>query len=165
MTATGAGLVLAWALLILLAFAVAGLLRMVRELQATVAGLGASTATPLTGRRIDALAGEPTASLVVDPACTLCRPQLEVFDTLPASYPRLRLQVVSYRRAEDWPEFTGPGVLIDEDLFGELDLPWVPALVVTDSDGVIVHARPVLDPSDLAGQLSSLPAVPTPARS
>lgn len=167
MTVTAAGLVLAWVVLILLAFAVAGLLRMVRDLQEAVASGRAMPAASLVGRAVVGLAGEATATLVIDPGCMLCGPMLEAFDKAAADSPQRQMRVVTHQVSPDWPEVTHVAVTADEALYRDLDVPWTPALLVTDAEGVITQAVPLDDPFELAQRLpaSAQMTIPDTGRS
>jgi hypothetical protein len=154
MSATAAALVLTWLCLILLAFAMAGLLRQVRDLQSDLAELGAQGARPLRGRRVAELAGAPGAILVVDPGCGVCVPVLRAFAGMAASVPDRRFEVLCYRASPDWPDLAGVNVRVDERLYRQLDVPWAPALLTTDADGVVTSARPIDEPDDLRRHLS-----------
>jgi hypothetical protein len=65
-----AAVVLGWGGLAVLALAMAGILRQLRELQAEVAQLGAPSWHGPTGRRVPELAGDrPMILLLLDPGC------------------------------------------------------------------------------------------------
>ncbi|MQA26895.1 MAG: hypothetical protein GEU94_15865 [Micromonosporaceae bacterium] len=156
MSVMTAAVVLAWICLILLAFGLAGLLRQVRDLHQDLAELGAQGARPLRGRQVAEFAGAPTAVLVVDPGCSMCTPVVEVFTEVAAAAREARFEVLSYRVSADWPANPQVRQRIDERLYQRLDVPWAPALLVTDDDGVITSATPVESPADLRHQLSAV---------
>lgn len=156
MSVTAAALVLTWLCLIMLAFAMAGLLRQVRNLQADLAELGAQGARPLRGRRVDELAGAPAAILVVDPGCRSCGPVLSAFAEIGATTPGRRFEVLCHRASTDWPDLPAVNVRVDERLYRQLDVPWAPALLATDADGVVTSARPIDQPDDLRRHLAEL---------
>jgi hypothetical protein len=159
-----AALVLAWVCLILLAFALAGLLRQVRDLQADLMNVGAQGPRPLLGRRISEFSGAETAALVIDPGCSRCAPVVAAFAELAPTLPGLRFRVLSHREPPDWPSTAGVRLHVDPDLYQQLDVPWSPTLLVTDHRGVVTSARPIESPAELRGQLSAMqPAQPTPA--
>ncbi|MPZ66541.1 MAG: hypothetical protein GEU83_13865 [Pseudonocardiaceae bacterium] len=151
-----AALVLAWVCLILLVLAMAGMLRQIRELQADVAQLTPRGRRPLVGRQLDALAGDTsTVLLVLSPGCGFCEVAHRMVAEFAAAHPQIRFEALSFRAA-DWPADPSLPVRVDERLFAELDVPWVPALLVVDGSGTAASARPIGSEEALREQLSEL---------
>ncbi|MGH3978698.1 MAG: hypothetical protein ACRDRZ_06820 [Pseudonocardiaceae bacterium] len=162
MSLMAAALVLAWICLVLLALAMAGLLRQVRELQADVAELSTQGSRPLVGRRVDALAtGSRTVLLVLAPGCGFCEPAYRTAVALAGDHPDTRFEALSFR-AVDWPTSPAVAVRVDERLFAELDVPWAPALLIADTQGTVVAARPIQSTGELRSHLADLLAHPQP---
>lgn len=155
MSVLTAAVVLAWACLILLTLAMAGMLRQLRELQADVTQLSAPGWRGTTGRRVSELAGElPLMLLVLDPGCSFCDAVHEPFTRLAAEHPGTRFEVLSPQA-----RWTGPPQVrsrVDQRLVTELDLPWAPALVLAEAGGTVLAARPVQSPERLGEQVSGL---------
>jgi hypothetical protein len=157
MSVQTAALVLAWACLILLAFAMAGLLQQLRDIQARVIELGAQGPQPLTGQRFEALAGGgPGVVLLASPSCALCGPVLEAFVRISERRRDLVFTGVSYGTSPDWPDTTGITMIIDHDLYRDLDVPWSPALLLVDAQGTVMAAHPIDSPSDLDPRIAEL---------
>ncbi|MGH3795310.1 MAG: hypothetical protein ACRDSP_10505 [Pseudonocardiaceae bacterium] len=163
MSVLTAAVVLAWACLIVLTLAMAGMLRQLRELQADVAQLSAPGWRGSTGRRVPELAGQtPVMLLVLDPGCSFCDQVHGPFTRLAAEHPGTRFEVLSPHA-----RWAGPPQLrsrVDQRLVAELDLPWAPALVLTDSGGTVLAAQPVQSAQRLSEQVAGLldaePAIP-----
>lgn len=156
MSVLGAALVLAWVCLILLVLAMAGMLRQIRELQADVAQLTPRGRRPVVGRQLDALAGNTsTVLLVLSPGCGFCEVAQRMVAEVAAAHPATRFEALSFRAA-DWTANPSLPVRVDERLFAELDVPWVPALLVADASGTVVSARPIGSEEALQEQLSEL---------
>lgn len=164
MSITAAALVLAWLCLILLAFALAGVLRQVRGVQAELASLGASSLGGpgrgvLVGRTVPALStGTVSAVLVIDPGCSRCGPIFEEFGSVAATRGSLHCCALSFRRAEHWPGSDAVPLWIDGELYADLDVPWSPALLVIAPDGTILRAAPLRSPEDLRVQIQQIDA-------
>ena len=158
MSVLTAAVVLAWGCLVILTLAMAGMLRQLRELQTEVAQLG--TPQPAqwrgsTGRQVTELAGEGALMLLVlDPGCSFCDAVHGPFTRLAGEHPGTRFEVLSPR--DRWPGPPGVRSRVDQGLVAELDLPWAPALVLADSGGTVLAARPVQSPDRLGEQVASL---------
>lgn len=161
MSGMAAAMVLAWICLVLLAFGLAGVLRQVRDLQVELAQIGGHEQRSLRGRQIAEVAGATTAVLVIDPACSLCTTVADTFAELATSTPGLRFETLSYRTSDDWPDSEHVRRRVDERLYQRLDVPWTPALLVTDLEGVITSAGPIDSPADLRDQVAALAAEAT----
>ncbi|MGH3937174.1 MAG: hypothetical protein ACRDTG_00845 [Pseudonocardiaceae bacterium] len=155
MSVLAAAVVLAWGCLIVLTLAMAGMLRQLRELQTEVSQLAAPGWRGSTNRRMVKLAGEGTLMLLVlDPGCSFCDTVHAPFTRLTDEYPGTRFEVLSPHQR--WPDTPGIRSRTDQDLIGELDLPWAPALVLADAGGTVLAARPVQSPEQLGEQVASL---------
>ncbi|MGA8519375.1 MAG: hypothetical protein WB735_14810 [Pseudonocardiaceae bacterium] len=152
---TTAALVLSWGCLALLALAMAGILRQLRELQAEVAQLSAPPWRAATGRRVPELAGaDPLVLLVLDPGCSFCDAVHEPFTQLAGEYPATRFEVLSPRAR--WADTPTIRSRVDPGLVTELDLPWAPALLHVGADGTVLAGQPVASPERLDEQVASL---------
>ncbi len=160
MSVLTAAVVLAWACLVVLTLAMAGMLRQMRELQAEVAKfgtaqLGTSPWRGGTGRQVAEMAGEGALMLLVlDPGCSFCDVVHAPFTRLAGEHPGTRFEVLS--PSERW---AGPPEVrsrVDQRLVAELDLPWAPALLLADAGGTVLATRPVLSPERLGEQVASL---------
>lgn len=170
MSITAAALVLAWLCLILLAFALAGVLQQLRGVQAELASLGGASALGasslggpgrdvLVGRTVPALStGTVSAVLVIDPGCSRCGPIFEEFGSMAATRGSLHCSALSFRRAEHWPGSDAVPLWIDGELYADLDVPWSPALLVIAPDGTILRAAPLRSPEDLRVQIQQIDA-------
>ncbi len=159
MSITAAALVLAWLCLILLAFALSGVLRQVRGLQAELALLGAPGRGVLVGRTVPALStGTVSAVLVIDPGCSRCGPIFEEFGSVAALRGSLHCSALSFRRGEHWPSSAAVPLRIDGELYADLDVPWSPALLVIAPDGTVLRAAPLHSPEDLRVQIQQIDA-------
>ncbi|MDQ3886805.1 MAG: hypothetical protein M3308_07335 [Actinomycetota bacterium] len=159
MSITAAALVLAWLCLILLAFALAGVLQQVRGVQAELASLQAPGRGVLVGRRVPALStGTVSMILMIDPGCSRCKPIFEEFSSVAAKQRSWHCCALSFRRVEHWPSSAAVPWRIDGELYADLDVPWSPALLVVDPDGKILRAAPLRSPEDLRLQIEQVDA-------
>ncbi len=155
MSALTAALVLSWGCLAVLALAMAGILRQLRELQAEVAQLSAPPWRAAAGRRVAQLAGtDPLVLLVLDPGCSFCDAVHEPFTRLAGEHPGTRFEVLSPRTR--WADTPNIRSRVDPDLVKELDLPWAPALLHVGADGTVLDGQPVSSPELLDEQVTSL---------
>lgn len=157
MSVQTAALVLAWICLVLLAFAMAGLLHQMRDLQARLEEASMQDARPLAGRRFEQLAGKGSAAvLLANPSCSLCGPVLGAFAHAAGGRTDLRFAAVSYASSPNWPRVGDLPVHIDEDLYRDLDVPWSPALLHVDAEGGVRAAHPIDSLADLHARLAEL---------
>jgi hypothetical protein len=162
MSVLTAMVVLAWGCLAVLALALAGILRQLRELQAEVIRLGAPPWRAATGRRVPELAGlGPVVLLVLDPGCGFCDTVHEPFTQLASEHPGIRFEVLSPRPR--WAGTPGIRARVDPGLVAELDLPWAPAVLYAEADGTVLAGQPVRSPEQLGEQVAGLLST-TPAR-
>ncbi|MGW0230627.1 hypothetical protein ACWDWO_20110 [Actinopolymorpha singaporensis] len=160
MEALVGAVVLAWLALVLLAFAMAGILRQLRDLQAAVAaagvvGLAAATdggadgvgtipdkpETPLSVRpRDDAVCA---VVLLVDDSCPVCAEVAPHFDDL-ANKSSAEVDFVVLARAPvaKFTGLTGARFVADPAACHLLDPGWRPAIVVLDRAGAMVTREP-----------------------
>lgn len=158
MSITTAALVLAWMCLVLLAFALAGVLRQLREVQAELASMGGGGGggSPV-GRTVPALStGAVSALLVVDPGCSRCDSIFEELVSVAATPGAPPCSALSFRPAERWPVSPAVPVRIDGELYADLDVPWSPALLVTAPDGTVLRATPLGSPAELRDQIDRI---------
>jgi hypothetical protein len=155
MSVLAAAVVLGWGCLAVLALAMAGILRQLRELQTEVARLSAPPWRAAAGRRVPELAGAGLlVLLVLDPGCSFCDAVHEPFTRLADEHPGVRFEVLSPRtRWADTPHIRSR---VDPGLVTELDLPWAPALLHVDADGTVLAGQPVASPEQLDEQVASL---------
>jgi len=150
-----AALVLSWVCLAVLALAMAGILRQLRELQAEVAQLSAPPWRAAAGRRVAELAGaDPLVLLVLDPGCSFCDAVHEPFIRLAGEHSGIRFEVLSPRAR--WADTPNIRSRVDPGLVTVLDLPWAPALLHVGADGTVLAGQPVESPERLDEQVTSL---------
>ena len=163
MSVLTAAVVLGWGCLAVLALAMAGMLRQLRELQAEVAQLSAPPWRAAMGRRVAQLAGDsPLVLLVLDPGCGFCDAVHEPFIRLAGEYPDTRFEVLSPRAR--WSDTAGIRSRVDPGLVAELDLPWAPALLHIDASGAVLAGQPVVSTDRLDAQVADLMNTPQPGR-
>lgn len=143
-----AALIVTWVVLALLAFAMAGLLRQLRDVQLAlrdrVVEQNRGTAVPPAVRP----AGAATLAivLVADDNCPICA---ELAPHLPeraaATAGDVDFVVVTATPSEKWSELAGDRVRVvaDRDAFLAVDPGWRPALLAVDPDGTVLVAEPV----------------------
>ncbi|GAA2759112.1 hypothetical protein [Actinopolymorpha rutila] len=158
MEALVGAVVLAWLALVLLAFAMAGILRQLRDLQAGVAAAGglAATAdggvlgvgtipdkpeTPLSVRpRDDAVC---SVVLLVDENCPVCAEVAPHFDDLAnRSSAAVDFVVLARTPVAKFAGLTGARFVADPTACHLLDPGWRPAIVVLDRAGAMVTREP-----------------------
>lgn len=150
MEALTAAVVLAWLVLVVLAFAMAGLLRQLRDLQVALArsqqgGPTAGTPTREIPASVRPRAGAAYAVvLVVDNECALCAEIAPVFAGLAAENPTgLDLLVLGRTSGEKFERLEGNArFVVDAAAWHRLDPGWRPALVAVDAEGTVVAAEP-----------------------
>jgi len=140
-------LVVTWLAIVVLALALAGLMRQVRDLAAAVRSRGRS---PLV-LRSDAIPSlrstdgtSRTVLLVVDDVCTTCHLVAPEFAALARNAVGTQFRVLSYTEGtRAWLDGADIVVDVDEDAYRQLNVPWRPALVLVDADGTVLEAKPV----------------------
>lgn len=141
MTFESAALVAAWVAILLLGFAMAGLLRQIRELQAGVAGPSRRRPGPAVGTMLDPARGLADAFLFFGgKSCRTCDTLVPELVRLSRTWDGPRLVVVYKDELEkrlDGVETISNG----SQLFEDLNVSVVPFGVVTDADGRVVLAE------------------------
>lgn len=166
MEALTAAVVLAWLLIVLLAFALAGILHQVRHLRGHVVRLLATTTRSATGADPQ-LAAEVlprsgrsfTAILLVDESCPICAEVAPCFLELGTAREASATDFVLLSRDES-TKFAGSGdvrYVKDSGTFHQLDPGWRPALVVIDRKGKVLAAEPAGSPKALSALLMNMP--------
>lgn len=173
MSFMSAALLAAWVVLILMAFAMAGLLRQQRDMQAAVIrldGYPRQVPAPVPARLRPARQGTTLAVLIVDHRCTTCPDVLREFLRLVPALPNsVEAAVLTYSagnsdEAGGWVDVErNPDVrlVVDAAAYHVLDPGWRPALLQIDHEGAVVREVPVGSPEALAAALSmDSPATP-----
>lgn len=140
-------LTLAWLAIIVLAFALAGVLRQLHDIREAMRH-GRGLPPRYGSAAIPALRSTSSANrtvlLVVDDACATCRLIFPEYAAQARDIPDREFRVLTYSAgSRSWLDGAGVRVDVDPDSFQQLDLPWRPALVLIDSDGSVLDARPV----------------------
>lgn len=149
MTVWEIGLLLSWALLVVLAFGMSGLMRQIAEVREQVQGApgaGMSEApSTLSARSLRVLSDRgapPYVVLLSDAHCFSCQQLKAWLSDLPEH--RRRRILVAEREAGPMPAQPPAYRFVRDDaLFSELDRGITPFVVLADEDGRIVSARPV----------------------
>ncbi|HEX2299228.1 MAG TPA: hypothetical protein VHH34_12060 [Pseudonocardiaceae bacterium] len=140
-------LALAWLAIIVLAFALAGVLRQLHDIRETMRhgrGLPPRHGSGAIAALRSASDTDRSILLVVDDACATCRLIFPEYAAQAREIPGREFRVLTYSEASRaWLEGAGVRVDVDPDTFRQLDLPWRPALVLIDPDGTVLDARPV----------------------
>jgi hypothetical protein len=138
-----AGLVLAWIVIVVLAFALAGLLGQVRELRQMYVDLSTSSNTQLVPPVPELTSGERSLVLVVAPGCETCRRVAPYFASRAGATAGIRRLVLA--KDQDWPESSTPEchVMVRPDLHERLRLQVYPSLLMLAEDGRIMWSEPV----------------------
>ncbi|WFF02986.1 hypothetical protein [Micromonospora sp. WMMD964] len=140
-----AAVILAWIVLVLLAFALAGVLRQIRDIQATLQGhrTGLVPQRQLPGTILPT--GDKNLSLVllVDEGCAVCAEVTPVFAELAAAHQGdIMFTLLSAARSDKFSAVEGVGYLADSVGYHILDPGWRPAVALVDRDGEILLAEP-----------------------
>lgn len=177
MSFTSAALLAAWIVITLMTFAMAGLLRQQRDLQAAVARLGGSAKrAPAPVRLRPTRESTTLAVLIADHRCATCPDVLREFLRLAPELPSsMEAVVLTYSAGNSdgsgaWADVErSPDVrlVIDADAYHVLDPGWRPALLQIDHEGAVVREVPTGSPEALAAALSvgtSTTSPPEPER-
>ncbi len=140
-------LVVTWLAIMVLALALAGLMRQVRDLTAAVRSRGRS---PLM-LRSDAIPSlrstdgtSRTVLLVVDDVCTTCHLVAPEFTALARNAAGIEFRMLTYAEGtRAWLDGADIVVDVDDEAYRRLNVPWRPALVLVDADGTVLEAKPV----------------------
>lgn len=140
-------LVVTWLAIVVLALALAGLTRQVRDLAAAVRSRGRSPLVPQSDAIPSLQSTDGTSRtvlLVIDDVCTTCRLVAPEFATLVSNIARMEFRVLTYTEStRAWLDGADIVVDVDEDAYRRLNVPWRPALVLVDADGTVLEAKPV----------------------
>lgn len=139
-----AALALAWVAIVVLALAVAGLIRQVRELRAVlVDGFGVSFLTGQVPAALHPEPGKADAVVLVAESATASPELLASFTEAARTHTDTDFKVLLDGSRPN-PELAGGVVAVaDRRAFQLLRLPWYPALVHVDTDGTLSDAAPV----------------------
>lgn len=171
MEALTAAVILAWIVIAILAFAMAGLLQQLRSVQAAVTRKGLASADsgnhpvrqlpdsvlPLPGK-------SQSAVLLVDTDCPVCAEITPVFSELAAAQTEIDFLVLGYGTSEKWDSLRNVRVLSDATAFHLLDPGWRPALIVLDATGTIMATEPVGSVEAVRSVVGKIHATPSAAR-
>ncbi len=136
-------IVLAWVVIVLLAFAYAALLRDLREIQAGIRAGDIERATAVTAPALATSNVEGTYALVVDPACGTCASAVTTFAkhaNATEGTPDRRI-VAAADEVKGWPEAGAVGVIVDRALWDRLRVQTTPLLLRFDPAGVLRERR------------------------
>lgn len=149
MEALVGAVVLAWLALALLAFAMAGLLRQLRDVQASLARphSDGTIARPSLQEIPASVRPQGNASyavvLLVDNDCPICTEIAPVFADLAAAGERgMDFIVLGRTPAGKFEQLWHCRYLADSDAYHSLDPGWRPAIIAVDADGKVVLAEP-----------------------
>lgn len=147
MSFLAAVLVVTWLAIVVLALALAGVIRQVRGLADAVRSPGRSPVV----LRSDAIPNlrstdgtSRTVLLVVDDVCATCRLVAPEFTALARNAAGTEFRVLTYAEGtRAWLDGAEIVVDVDEEAYRRLNVPWRPALVFVDADGTVLEAKPV----------------------
>lgn len=149
-----AAVVLAWIVLIVLAFAMAGLVHQLRDVQAALIRQRRSTgsATRLVSDLPLSVRPQPgkthSAVLLVDDRCSICTEIAPIFaGVAQVANADIDFIVLSYSASEKWEALSEVRFLSDADAYHLLDPGWQPAIGIVGTDGQ-VHAVEPADSED-----------------
>lgn len=142
-----ASLVVTWLAIVVLALALAGVIRQVRDLAHAVRSRGRSPLV-LRSEAIPSLRSTDgtsrTVLLVVDDVCTTCRHVAPEFAAMAKNAAGTQFRVLTYAEGtRAWLDGAEIVVNVDEEAYRRLNVPWRPALVLVDIDGTVLEAKPV----------------------
>jgi hypothetical protein len=148
MEVLAAGLVLAWIVLILLAFAVAGVVRQLRDLQsaqsATISG-AINVLEPDGGLPSSVRPGDVATHSVVflaSASCPLCIEVAPAFAALAVEHVTDTLKFVVLSVDDQVDMFDGPEYVVDAGAYHLLDPGWSPAIIAVNRSGRAVAIKP-----------------------
>jgi hypothetical protein len=147
MSATTAAVVLAWMALLVLAFALAGTLKQLRDVQAALVELGARVGRSVAPRQLrPSSADRRAAVLLVDRNCAVCPEVLAEFLRLaPEVATRVDATVLSHADDERWEAVRRADavrLVVDRAAYHQLDPGWRPAVLSIDAQGSVRSAIP-----------------------
>jgi len=162
MSVEATALLLAWVAILILAFALAGLLRQLHVLRAQVRDPSARTGPLLPGTAVAALlplSGErPAAVMFVDRGCATCTHLLSEFEQAARTRMREGAQLlVLFPDSANGFRSEAAAVHHDQaEVFRELKITLLPYGLITDAQGRVVAAQPLASPADLRRLLTHL---------
>ncbi|WUH99511.1 hypothetical protein OHR68_39490 [Spirillospora sp. NBC_00431] len=148
MEIVAAALVLAWVAIILLAFAMAGMLHQLRDVQSALARRTVSGGIDVPQELPDAVKPESgrshAAVLLVDDSCAICAEAVPAFASVAGTgSPDIDFLLLSRKPLEKLAVERGDvRTVVDGDAYHLLDPGWQPALVIIDGDGTVLEAEP-----------------------
>jgi hypothetical protein len=142
---TGAVVVLGVVVILLFAGG-AGLYRRVRELELAVyngVGRNLATAHPSTAVRSLATPGRTSIILKINRRCPICEDLIATARRIAPGLPS-DVQLVVLSDDPDFDKFLPENVRVirDPDAWRAVTVPYVPALIVVDEQGLVVHTEP-----------------------
>jgi hypothetical protein len=175
MSPTAAGLVLAWLAIVLLALALAGLLRQLRDVQVALHLDRRTVPVPAAPELVRPAAGEQHCIvLLVAEHCGVCHDVLPDFAAAATGAPAdvgfvlLAADPTEAERVAGQADQSRLRVVGDAVSYHRLNPGWLPAVVLVDGSGQVVAAEPVGSPPALRTAVTQFagwrPAAPAPAR-
>lgn len=149
MSPTVAAIVLLWIVVLVLAFAMAGILQKVRDLERR--GTSGPAAVPDT-EAVDAVAPEEgqavSAVLLVEEGCGVCAEVLPSFTAARSLSGSERVNFVVVTNSSDGTGYDigDVQVLADPDIHARLEPGWFPAMLIVTPDRVIAAVEPAGSP-------------------
>jgi hypothetical protein len=163
MDALVAAVVLAWLALIVLTFAMAGLLRQLRDIQAGIARPVAQApgVAPVSREIPESLRPRGTTTysvvLLVDENCPLCAEVAPVFEQVAAAGSLdLTFVVLGRVRSESYEQDGRIEYVADAGAYHRLDPGWRPAVLAVDTQGRVVVAEPAGSEEAMRAVLSEI---------
>lgn len=139
---------LAWVVILLLALAMSGLLRQVKELQAQVpassavpVGLAPGTPAPVIpslSRR-----DRPALLLFAEPGCDSCEMVLPLLEDFGNRVDGRACVAAVTREAMPDDHSRGLDVVVESEAFTQYRISFVPAAVMIGRDGIVLNSQPV----------------------
>ncbi|HEX2050455.1 MAG TPA: hypothetical protein VHJ34_07465 [Actinomycetota bacterium] len=145
-----AALVLSWIAIVVLALALAGLVRQVREVRAVVVdGFGPSFLTGAAPSALHPSPGKDGTVVLVLGSMDADRALVDALERAARGRDAIEFKVLAEPGA-DVPRVAGVHVVADGAAAAQVRLPWYPALVHVGRDGVVADAAPVGAPEAVA---------------
>ena len=147
MSVVAAMFALTWVVLVLLAFAMAGMLRQLRDLQGALnVQLGQVQPRAVPPSLLPRPGTSQAVVLVVDDLCPVCEEVAAEFVTAAASDGATTSAVLADVDQPKWQALTARGpvsLIVDAATWNQLDVQWRPALVLIDAEGTVRTIEPV----------------------
>lgn len=170
MTFQGTALLLAWVAIVLLAFAMSGLLRQIYALSAQRGTSGTAVIGPSPGSSVrdllGLLGGEPraTALFFVDTHCEACSELLPELDRLATVQSDVRVAAVFREGAAGYGDAAFSVLEAQEPLFRRLSVSATPFGLLATADGTVTASQPIGSSSQLRDFTSTFGRDYEPAR-